>query len=227
MINQAQLFLLKTRFITSEFSSELYRMKFKGDQSRYNLFVHNGTQLCIEGFPRSANSFAFNVVRIANPEMSHIARHIHTLGQIAISTKKKIPTLLVIRDPQSTISSLIKGYSPGDASCLLRAYIVYYKGILRWCNDVIVSDFDKTTLHLDFVLEKLNARYGMKLQLPNNENVADAKKFLLDFGERGAGERGLAPYLGSESEEENRLELDLRLLKQAEHVYSAVREHSV
>lgn len=227
MINPAYLFLLRTRFIINEFSQELYRMKFKGDPSRYNLFVHDRTQLCIEGFPRSANSFAFNVVSKANPEISHIARHIHTLGQVNISTKKRIPTLVVIRDPQSTISYLIRGYSPGDASCLMRAYIVYYKGILSWCSNVVVSDFDKTTFHLDYVLEKLNEKYGMKLQLPNDGNVADAKNFLLDFGERGAGERGLAPFRGSEGEGEGRLKLEPRLLDRAEKVYSAVREHSV
>jgi hypothetical protein len=64
------------------------------------------TQLVIEGFPRSGNSFARRAFVMAQNESSHktrIAHHIHVPAQVVRAARWRIPTLVLIRrDPEIT-----------------------------------------------------------------------------------------------------------------------------
>jgi hypothetical protein len=73
------------------------------------------TEICIEGFPRSANTFAVHLVRAflikehpvffsANAE-SLIAHHTHAIGSLKSSLRRRVPTFILVRKPRDAIAS--------------------------------------------------------------------------------------------------------------------------
>ena len=60
----------------------------------YNDFaVNSSTGICIEGYPRCANSYAVYAFKNANKDIK-IGHHLHVPAQIKQSTDYKIPTIL-------------------------------------------------------------------------------------------------------------------------------------
>src|ERR671920_2182155 len=65
------------------------------------------TQLVIEGFPRSGNSFARRAFIMAQDEpqiKNHIAHHLHVPAQVVQAARWQIPTLVLIRRPRDAVS---------------------------------------------------------------------------------------------------------------------------
>ena len=61
------------------------------------------TQLVIEGFPRSGNTFARRAFVMAQDERfdkTRIARHLHVPAQVVRAARWQIPTLVLIRKPK-------------------------------------------------------------------------------------------------------------------------------
>ena len=73
----------------------LYRLARK-DQARV---VTPDTQLVMEGFPRSANSFARVAFNRAQSERVRIAHGLHVPAQVIRAARWRIPTLVLIRKP--------------------------------------------------------------------------------------------------------------------------------
>src|SRR5215211_5813810 len=82
----------------------LYRL-MRQDVSR---IVTPDTQLVIEGFPRSGNSFArsaFVMAQSESPGKIRIAHHMHVPAQVVRAARWQIPTLVVIRRPRDAVLS--------------------------------------------------------------------------------------------------------------------------
>lgn len=63
--------------------------------------------LVIEGFPRSANSFAFHAFAEANGSELRIGTHTHSPAQVVQAARWKIPTMVLVRDPVGAVTGLI------------------------------------------------------------------------------------------------------------------------
>ena len=61
------------------------------------------TRICIEGYPRSANTFAGRLFHLANPVP--IAHHTHLINNVKLALGYGIPVLILIRDPADAIAS--------------------------------------------------------------------------------------------------------------------------
>ena len=70
-----------------------YRLK----PSYRDLLVDRRTQIVIEGFPRSGNTFAVVAFQQAQRESVRVARHLHMREQVIRAAKWGIPTLLLAR----------------------------------------------------------------------------------------------------------------------------------
>jgi hypothetical protein len=67
--------------------------------------VTKNTDIVIDGYPRSANSFAVGAFRHAQSTPVKIGYHLHVPAQIVRSCELCIPTILLIRHPVDTIVS--------------------------------------------------------------------------------------------------------------------------
>ena len=62
------------------------------------LIINPDKDICIEGFPRSGNSYFVMLLRRCNPEIK-IANHIHSPVQLIKAINLGIPAVMLIRKP--------------------------------------------------------------------------------------------------------------------------------
>ena len=134
------------------------------------LAVGDQTDIVIEGFPRSGNSFAVSAFRAAQFQPVSIAHHLHAPAQIILGSRKKIPTLVVIRKPADAVISLkalnIECHALSLAPCyslslkqLLKHYILFYLNIFAYRNHYVLGVFDEVTNDFGAIIAKINQRF--------------------------------------------------------------------
>ena len=83
------------RFITSI-------KKLAGEDNDF--LCRKNSDLCVEAYPSSANSFLCRLIRYSIKNLK-IGQHTHTIANIKIALKYNIPVVTIIRDPLDAISS--------------------------------------------------------------------------------------------------------------------------
>jgi hypothetical protein len=121
--------------------------------------VTGDTDLVIEGFPRSANTYALAAFRCANGEGPVVADHLHAAASVRDAVERRIPAIVVLRDPVDSCVSLIQRQAvrPGTA---LEAYVRFHTGIRPVLGDIVVSDFTTTTTAFGSAIAAANSRFG-------------------------------------------------------------------
>lgn len=89
----------------------------------FQLGKHNwvtpDTDLVIEGYPRSANTFLFRVIREATHNSLKIGHHVHRAQQVTMSLKYGIPCFVLFRHPLDAIASyLVREPTLSPSGCL-------------------------------------------------------------------------------------------------------------
>lgn len=123
------------------------------------LLVEKDTQICIEGFPRSANSFMTLFFSHWNPDVK-TAHHAHLPVQIRIAARRKIPAIVVIRPPLDAIVSLLvreKNLYPWVA---IKTYILFYKMIEQYRSYFILADFETCITRPDRIVDLANKKFN-------------------------------------------------------------------
>ena len=81
------------------------RLRWRGSPASQRL-IFSETDVVIEGFPRSANSFALAAFRSVNQGGLRIATHVHSPAQVLYAVENDIPAMVLIREPDEAILSL-------------------------------------------------------------------------------------------------------------------------
>ena len=121
--------------------------------------VSPATQLVIEGFPRSANTFAVVAFRQAQKQDVRIAHHLHVPAQVIRAVRWRIPTLVLIREPRDAVLSLAIR-DPISVDLALKHYISFYGTVARHRDGYVLGLFEEVTGDYGKVIERLNARFG-------------------------------------------------------------------
>ena len=124
------------------------------------------TQLVIEGFPRSANSYAVIGFQLAQPALLSLAHHTHAPAQIIRAVERNIPLMVPVRHPRDAIASLLirdRRYSIGLA---VDAYASFYRTVLPYRDALVLAPFDDLTRDLGSVVRRVNSKYGTSFALP-------------------------------------------------------------
>lgn len=83
------------------------------------------TDLCIEGYPSSGNTFATDAVRGAWPGMS-IASHRHAVAAVHRAAELGKPIVILTREPEEAISSCVVRFG-WPVRHAIRSYIHFYE----------------------------------------------------------------------------------------------------
>ena len=137
-------------------SSLLYRI-LKFIPSADELLVVKDTSICIEGFPRSANTFLALFFSYWNPELK-TAHHLHLPLQIKVSARYNIPAIVVIRHPLDAISSLMVRESFLYTWVAIKTYLLFYTMVKG--QEFLLARFEDCTRRPETIIEKVNERYG-------------------------------------------------------------------
>lgn len=159
-----------------------------------NLLVGPKTELLIEGFPRSANTFSVLAFEKAQSRKVHVAHHMHSSAQIVNAVRFNIPILILIRNPIDSISSMVLRNKNLSISRLLAQYSEFHEAIYEYNKQFIVVDFNEVTSNFGQVIEKINTRFdvrfdGFKHDDNNISEVFNEVDRIEDKAKRLANER--------------------------------------
>jgi hypothetical protein len=172
------------------------------------------TELVIDGYTRSATTFAVYALQLSQPKPVRLAHHLHAPAQLIEAARRGVPALVLIREPQGAILSQVVREPWVTVSGALSAYSRFYTCLLPYRDRFVVGEFGQVTSDFGAVVGRLNARFSTSFA--EFVHTEPSVREVLDFsGLRGTLSRIL---LGFESGTVSRAELgealaDLRAAK--------------
>jgi hypothetical protein len=135
---------------------------FRLFKNRYPCYAVANANICIEGFPRSGNSFFVATFQQWNPE-TIIAHHSHLASSAKYSANQDKPTVILIREPAEAISSAI-AWDGHDARILpgvgLISYLSFYQSLNKFRQKILFLDFHEAVNQPDTCIKKINQRFS-------------------------------------------------------------------
>jgi hypothetical protein len=132
------------------------------------------TRLVIDGFPRSANSYARMAFLYANGEDFPLCSHRHSHQSIRTGVRRHLPTMVLIREPGPAIGSSLQ-FSPGTRPTTgFDMYRRFYEGVLPVLDDVLIATFDEVTTDFGEVVRRCNTKFGTDFVPYEHTDVAEA-----------------------------------------------------
>jgi hypothetical protein len=151
------------------------------------------TEICIEGFQRSGNTFAVIAFQQAQPRTISIAHHVHAPGSVIVAVRMRKPTIVLIRSPDEAVLSTVIRYPHVSISQALRGYRRFYSPLLRYADRVMVARFEDVTTDFGRLIRQVNQRFGTTfVAFESNEANVDsvlAEVDRWDLNTFGEGER--------------------------------------
>ncbi len=132
------------------------------------------TEICIEGYPRSANSSTYRMFRLANPK-TWVAHHTHTIANVASALRNRVPTLILLRHPLDAICSTLLYSASRDLDTEVLRYLTFYEYVLAHRRQVVVAEFYSLIANWNGAIERLNRRFGTKFEVHEEESVGREK----------------------------------------------------
>jgi hypothetical protein len=144
------------------------------------------TEIVICGFPRSGNTFAVTAFRLAQKREVKIAHHLHASAQVIYGAKRKIPCIVLVRDPVDAVISFIIRHPQITAKQALREYKRFYSHIFRFHNWFITALFEEVTRDFGRIIEKTNAKYSTCFEpfCHTEENVRECFRLIEEGNKR-------------------------------------------
>ena len=184
------------------------RRKYPGPSPQV---ISSRTELVIDGYTRSASTFAVYALQLSQDRPVRIAHHLHAAAQFVEAARRGIPALLLIREPQGAILSQLVREPCVMLSDALVAYSRFHERLVPYRHAFVVGDFEEVTHDFGRVVRRLNARFGTNFLefMPTEANKGECLE-LMQL--RGTLSRTL---LGFESGEVTRGELrrEVQLLR--------------
>ena len=133
------------------------------------------TELVVEGYPRSGNTFAVAALHVATSgDLPSLAHHIHLPAQILGAVHTKTPALSLIRQPLDAMASTLI-YDPRLGPWqVLRAYVHFYEPLMKHRDQFVTAKFETVISDYGVVIDALNDHYG--LSIPAFEHTDDDVK---------------------------------------------------
>lgn len=158
---------------------------------RRDLVVARDTEIVIEGYPRSANTFAAVALLLAQEQPVKIARHLHAPAQVIRAVQWGIPTLVLIRQPEDAVLSLLIREPAMSAKQALRDYVRFYQRILPYRSGFLIATFEEVTQDFGAVIDRLNEKFDTKFSRFHHteDNVAKVLRLIeeMDKADTGRG----------------------------------------
>jgi hypothetical protein len=128
--------------------------------------VSQSTELVIDGFTRSASTFAVVAFQLAQPRPVRVGHHLHAPGQIIRAVRLGVPVLLTVRRPEDTVLSLVVREPYVTIPQGLRAYARFHERLLDHLDGMVVAGFPEVTERLERAIARVNERFGTGFAVP-------------------------------------------------------------
>jgi len=116
-------------------------------------------QICIDGFPRSGNTYFVSAFRSWNHGLN-ASHHTHLAGSVKYALKHDTPTAVLIRSPEDVLSSVLVWDGLLSTTVALLSYISFYRSLWKYRDNFIVLSFEDVTQAPDICVQKINRRFN-------------------------------------------------------------------
>lgn len=137
--------------------------------------VTSETQFVMEGFPRSGNTFCSAAFGSSQSRPVVVARHVHAPAQVIAATRAKVPTLVLIRQPEDAILSLVIQHPHITIRQAMRAYLRFYIPLLPIRHRFVVATFGDVTTDFGAVIARVNDRFGTNFDVFEHSEEAERR----------------------------------------------------
>lgn len=123
--------------------------------------------LWIDGFPRSAQTFASKSFHVANP-IAKVRSHHHLPPFIINAIEAEKPGILLIRKPEDAAVSWAVFWNLSVGSCL-DYYIDFHRALLPHAKKAFLACFEDVTGDFGSVVGQFNQRFGTQYNPPDRD----------------------------------------------------------
>jgi hypothetical protein len=161
------------------------------------------TELVIEGFTRSAVTFATMAFQLAQASPVRVAHTLHSVGHVREAARRGVPILVTIREPEEAVLSAVVREPYLTLDRALASYARFYAGIQPVRPSVVVGTFDSVVHDFGSVTRAINERFGTSFDefQHTEDNVKRCYEIIEDRARRppwekilGRFQAGMIPY---------------------------------
>lgn len=184
---------------------------FGSTWARERVVSHN-TELVIEGFPRSGNTFAVVAFELAQGRPVRLAHHQHVPAQIIGGVRKRIPVLVLIRNPVDAVLSLLVLSPWLTVEYALRSYYLFHQATLPYVDGFVIAPFADVTADFGAIIGRLNDKFGTDYRTfeHSKENLDTCFQIIEARARRFSGTDDVSTVVASPTAEKDRLKVRLR-----------------
>lgn len=164
--------------------------------------VDRTTDLCLEGFPRSGNSFLLKAFTTWNPH-ARVAHHLHVPAQVSRSVRFGVPCLVLVRRPEDAVTSLLVANPALELGLVLASYTAFHERVRRHLGAVVVASFEVAVAEPWEPVRQVNERFGTTFRAEVLDGAARLR-FEDDLREWNARDRQPAMLVAVPSEQKER-----------------------
>lgn len=181
------------------------------------------TELVIEGYPRSGNSFCEAAFLFAQGRPVSLGHHTHAAAHVIGAARAGVPCVVLIRNPVDAARSLVQ-MEPQlfDPEYALWEYIIFYSALRPVRDRIVLARFDTVTSDFGRVVDALNAKFSTDFKsFEHTSTNVEAAFALLDANSksRDASRQSSEAY-SPHASEERRAKRDAEKLR-----YAKIFEH--
>ncbi len=133
------------------------------------------TELVIDGYTRSATTFAVYAFQLSQDRPVRLAHHLHAPAQLIEGARRGLPVLALIREPRGAILSQLIRYPDIALRDALVAYSRFYEHLRPYRENFVVGEFKQVTQDFGAVVRQLNTHFGTNFAefVPSDANVRE------------------------------------------------------
>lgn len=149
-------------------SPSLYMLSIRYSRRPYDgsfRRIDRHTDLVIDAYPRSANTYATFAFLSAQQRDVDVAHHFHAPGAVKAAAKRHVPVLTIVRRPEDAVASAMTYRGSSDVGRELDEYLDYYQAVAQCRPAVFVARFESVIEDFGRVTEKFNQRYGTTFEV--------------------------------------------------------------
>lgn len=118
------------------------------------------TDIVIEGYPRSGNTFAITAFGSAQTREVRVAHHEHAAAQVIAAARARVPAIVLIREPEDAVLSFAVQQPDITLGQALRTYDRFYRPLLPYRDRFVLARFEEVTSDFGAVIRRVNQRFG-------------------------------------------------------------------
>jgi hypothetical protein len=136
--------------------------------------VDRSTELTLEAFPRSGNTFAYEAFTRAQASPVRVAHHSHAPAQVIRAVRLGIPVCVIIRPAKDAVASLLIREPLIGVRQAVNAWLSFYETLAPLNQSLIIATFDQVTSDFGLVVERINARFDTRF-VPFSHTASEVK----------------------------------------------------